>query len=131
MLQSKGLQSQTRLSDWTELNWREIRYQVKEFSILRMGRCKSLGSLTSFLSYGPQLSGAKSCFMIVYILNSLFTLRSGKCGRWLLPLASQQSWGWRVGRGAWQHLVDRRHCVPKLLMSVTFLIYWYGRSYFT
>ena len=34
----------------------KIRYQVKECSILCMGRCKPLGSLTSFLSYATQLS---------------------------------------------------------------------------
>ena len=35
--------------------------QVKEFSaFLCMGRCKSLGSLKSFLSYASQLSGAST-----------------------------------------------------------------------
>ena len=37
----------------------KIREQVEEFSILCRGRCKPLGSLNSFLSYAPQLSGAK------------------------------------------------------------------------
>ena len=46
-----------------------IRYQVKEFSILCMGRCKPLGSLNSSLLYAPQLSLANPV--------SLFTLRSG------------------------------------------------------
>ena len=32
-------------------------YQVKEFSILCMGRCRPLGPLSSFLSYALQLSG--------------------------------------------------------------------------
>ena len=31
-----------------------------------MGRCKPLDLLNSFLSYASQLSGAKSCFLIVY-----------------------------------------------------------------
>ena len=53
---------QSEQAVWTS----KIRYQVKEFSILFMGRCKSLGSLNSFLSYTPELSGA--------ILVSLFTL---------------------------------------------------------
>ena len=35
-----------------------VRCRVKEFSILCWGRCKSLGSRNSFLSYVPQLSGA-------------------------------------------------------------------------
>ena len=58
----------------------KIRYQVKEFSILCVGRCKPLGSLKSFLSFASQLSGAKSL--------SLFTLRSG---RWLLLAFPQSS----------------------------------------
>jgi len=55
-----------------------------------MGRCKPLGSLNSFLLYAPQLFGAKSSLLIVYILNSLFTARGAKCRRWLL-LASPQA----------------------------------------
>ena len=44
--------------------------QVKEFStFLYMGRCRSLGSLKSFLGYAPQLSEARIlCF---HILSSL------------------------------------------------------------
>ena len=29
-----------------------------------MGRCKPLGSLNPFLSFAPQLSGVKSCFLV-------------------------------------------------------------------
>ena len=43
-----------------------------------MGKCQPLGSLNSFLSYAPQLSGAK--------FSSLFILRSG---RWLLLVFPQ------------------------------------------
>ena len=57
----------------------KIRYQVKEFSILCMGRCKPLDSLNSTLPYAVQLSGAS--------LVSRFTLRRSK---WLL-LASPRS----------------------------------------
>ena len=46
--------------------------QVKEFSVLCMGRCKNLGSLKLFLSYASQLSG-DSAF---HILNS-FGLTTG------------------------------------------------------
>ena len=35
----------------------KYQYQVKEFSILCMGRCKPLGSLNSFLSYAPHSLG--------------------------------------------------------------------------
>ena len=69
---------------------RKTWYQVKEFNILLcMGRCKPLGSLNSFLLYAPQLFGAKSSLLIVYILNSLFTARGAKCGRWLLVASPQ------------------------------------------
>ena len=125
------------VKDYCEV--RKIRYQVKEFCILLcMGRCKPLGSLNSFLSYAPQLSGAKPGFLIVSILLSLFTLWGG---RWLLlhsppPPAPQQSpWG-----AGWWHLLDHVCCVPfwepsftfgglKSLMAVTFLVYWYSSRY--
>ena len=38
--------------------------KFKEYSILCMGRCKPLGSLNLFLLYAPQLSGAKSYFLV-------------------------------------------------------------------
>ena len=41
----------------------KIRYQVKEFSILSMGRCKPLGSLNSFLSRISAIWG-QSCFLV-------------------------------------------------------------------
>ena len=66
----------------------KIRYQVKEFSILCMGRCKPLDSLNSTLPYAVQLSGANPV--------SPFTLR---CGRWLLlafpQLLSNHHGGWQ------------------------------------
>ena len=44
--------------------------QVQEFStFLCMGRCKSLGSLKSFLSYAPQLSGAR---ILGFLIQSPF-----------------------------------------------------------
>ena len=43
---------------------RKIRYQVKKLSVLCMRGCKPLGSLNSFHSYVPQLSGAKSYFLV-------------------------------------------------------------------
>ena len=55
--------------------------QAKEFSaFLCMGRCKSLGSLQSFLRCAPQLPGARSLFFPI-----LSPLRGTACGglRWL------------------------------------------------
>ena len=69
---------------WTS----KIRYQVKECSVLCMGRCKPLVSLDSFFSYAAQLSGANPV--------SLFTLRSS---RWLL-LASPSSSAVTMGGGS-------------------------------
>ena len=85
---------------------KETRYQVKDFSVLCMGKCKPPSSLNSFLSYAPQLSGAKSYFLIVYILNSLFT-----CSGWLLFASFQLL---RSHHGVWQLLLGRRNCVPFL-----------------
>ena len=48
--------------------------QIKEFSILCMGRCKNLGSLKLFFSYVSQLSGASA----FHILSSFgLTIGSG------------------------------------------------------
>ena len=69
--------------------------QVKEFSILCVGRCKPLGSMNSFLSYAPQLSGANPV--------SLFTLRSGPSGRWLLLAFPQLP---SNHHGVWQRPLD-------------------------
>ena len=57
--------------------------QVKEFSaFLCMGRCKSLGSLKSFLWYAPQLSGDSIlCFPILSLLR---VHRQEWLQRWLL-----------------------------------------------
>ena len=61
---------------------KETQIASKEFRVLLcMGRCKPLGSLNSFLSCAPQLSGAKSLFWISCIP--------------LLPPALQQSL-WRL-----------------------------------
>ena len=57
-----------------------------------MGSCKPLGSLNSFLSYAPQLSGTKSYFLV--------HLMEWGCGRWLL-LAFPQFLS--NHRGGWQH----------------------------
>ena len=88
------------------------------------------------------LSGAKFCFLIVYILNSLLITRSGRCGRWLLlalpPYPSSSTI--TVSGGSGWHLLDHRHCVPfwepsftfggpESLMAVTFLAQGYGRKY--
>ena len=52
--------------------------QIKEFStFLCIGRCKSLGSLRSFLWYAPQVSGASLlCFHILSVLRA-------HCRKWL------------------------------------------------
>ena len=50
------------IKDYCEV--RKTRYQVKEFSILCMGRCKTLGKPNAFLSYAPQFSRTKSCSLV-------------------------------------------------------------------
>ena len=65
LLQRGRVRLYTRLQQREQAVWTsKIRYQVKEFGILCMGRCKSLGSLNSFFSYTPQLSETKSCFLV-------------------------------------------------------------------
>ena len=49
----------------------EDQVSVKEFSILYMGRCRPLGSLNSFLSYAPQLSGASAVSLFTLLLRIL------------------------------------------------------------
>ena len=64
-----------------------IRYQVKEFSILCMGRCKPLDSLNSFLSYAPHLRKQEANSV------SVSTLRSGRCLLLVFPqLLSSHLW---------------------------------------
>ena len=61
-------------------------------TLLCKGRCKYLGLLKSFLSYTSQLSVDQ--ILIIHILNSSFTVRGGRYGRWLtltlscIPLSS-------------------------------------------
>ena len=52
---------------WTS----KVRCQVKEFSILCLGRCKPLGSLNSLLSNAPQLSGANPFSLFTFLLALL------------------------------------------------------------
>ena len=42
----------------------KIRYQVKEFSVLFLGRCKPLDSLDSFLPYGSSAIWGQPCFFV-------------------------------------------------------------------
>ena len=66
--------------------------EVKEFSILCMGRCKPLGSLNSFPSYALQLPGAKSCFL-VHLASCIPQFLSNHCGRggicWIAVLGAR------------------------------------------
>ena len=89
----------------------KIRYQVKEFSILPMGRCKPLDLLNSFLSYAPQRSGANPVplFILLLAFPQSFAITSGI--RWI-------SFG------------SPHSNLEKSLTAVTFLVYWYGRRYF-
>ena len=108
----------------------KIRYQVKEFSILCMGRCKPLGSLNSFLSYAPLLSEAKSCFLVhfkecwmaafcisTHLRSPAITLDGG--------VVLGVGWG---GVAASLGSQFKEHSFTfggqKSLMLVTFLVYW-------
>ena len=85
---------------------------------LGMGRCKPLGSLNSFLSYAPHLSGANpvSLFSLLLAFSELLLLPA------FLQLLSNLC-------GVGQHPVDEvlggliHTGGQKLLMAVTFLVY--------
>ena len=87
-----GSSGEVRL--YTSLQQREqavwtlkVRYQVREFISLCMGRCKPLGSLNSFLSYASQLSGANPVFLLTLLL-AFPQLFSSHHGGWQCPLDS-------------------------------------------
>ena len=93
-----------------------------------MGRCKSLGSLRSFLWYAPQLSGASVlCFYLLPFLRA-------HCREWL------QSGGCNLMPARWQvffvsflsslraHQLTRWRWL-QLLETVTSFVYWHGRQY--
>ena len=46
-----------------------------------MESCKPLGSLSLFLSYVPQVYGAKSCFRVHF--------KGGRYGRWLILVSGE------------------------------------------
>ena len=72
-------------------------YQVKEFSILCMGRCKSLESLNSFLSYAPQLPGANpvALFILLLALYSSSVVTTGSGSMHLIPVLGAFIHIWR------------------------------------
>ena len=86
-----------------------------------MERCKSLSSLNSFLSHVPQLSGAKSYFLV--------HLKEWGCGRRLLLAFPQLLSNHRGGCGAASMEPSFTFGGQKSLMAGTFLVYWYGRRY--
>ena len=95
--------------------------QVKEFSaFLCMGRCQSLGSLKSLLSYASQLSGANiQCFHIQS--PSVLTVGNGYS---LLTLRSHRY------SPSWEPLGLKIFTFgqPESLMTVI-LVYWWCRKY--
>ena len=94
--------------------------QVKEFSILCVGRCKPLGWLSSFLSYVPQLSGAKSCVLV--------PLKEWQMAASCIPQAPQQSpWGVAAYAGSQFWEPSFTFGGQKSLRGVPFLVCWYGK----
>ena len=97
---------QRKQAVWTS----RIRYQVKEFSILCLGRCKPLGPLNSFLSYASPVSLITLLLAFPQLLSNLHL--EVACA--LIPILGALVHIWR----------------QKPLMVVTFLVYWYGRRCF-
>ena len=82
-----------------------------------MRRCKHLGSLNSFLSYMHLMYLDQSCFLVH--LAACISPAPQKSLWWVAASAASQFWEPSFTFEG-----------QKLLMSVTFLIYWYGRRYF-
>ena len=98
LLQGGRRGSQDSLQQREKTVWSsKIRYQVKELSMLCMGRCKPLGSLNSFLSYAPQLSG-----LILFPCSPCFLLS---------PSSSA------ITVEGWQHLLDHSFGSPHSLLE--------------
>ena len=104
----------------------EIKYQVKEFSILCMGRCKPLGSLNPFLSYAPQLSGANPVFLFPLFLAFPWTPQESPLwgGEVVVVAISAGS----VLRAFWEPSFTFGR--QELLMAVISPVNQYGRRYF-
>ena len=70
---------------WKDRNKAFYGWKVKEYSILYTAKYKPLGSLNSFLSYAPQLSGANlvSSFTLLLALPQIL---SNHCGGWQHPM---------------------------------------------
>ena len=90
----------------------KIRYQVKEFSFLCMGRCKPLGSLYSLISYAPQLSGANPVSLFTLLLAFPQFLSNHHGGEWVAASAGLQFEEASFTFGG-----------QKSLIAVTFLVY--------
>ena len=107
---------------WTS----KIRYQVKEFSLLCMGRCKPLGLLNSFLSYAlqylwPILFPYSPCFL--HFPSSSAVTMGGGSTLWIIVLGALiHTWRQEVGDGCgiscwliWQEIVSFHICVSQVL----------------
>ena len=99
-------------------------FQVKEFNtFLCMGRCKSLGSLKSFLSYAPQHLGPVSKVYRSWASFPQGSLWEVAIVWWLLDSRySSPSWGSSKLTG-WHWRAAIANC--------DILVYWYGRKYYT
>ena len=104
----------TSLQQGEQAVWKaKNRCQVKEFSILCLGRCEAPGSLDSCLSHAPQLSGANAV--------SLFT--------WLRAfpqLLSNHRRGVETSTGSQFGGPSFTFGGQKSLMAVMYFVCWYG-----
>ena len=108
---------QREQSVWTS----KIKQQVKEFSILYIGRCKPLASRIH--SFHMHL-----CYPVSWL-----TLQGGGCGEGcFLPAPSCSAITLGGGGICSSQLGEPSFSFggQKSLMAVTFLAYWYGRRYF-
>ena len=83
-------------------------------ALLCLGRCKSLGSLQSFLLFASQLSGAS-------IPSSIFT----SCLPWGSPRGVAEVWASFLSALR----LTSSHWTTGIIDNCDILVYWYGRKY--
>ena len=136
----KGVRIYTSLQRSEQAVWTsKMRYQIKEVSILCMGRWKPLGSMNSFLAHAPQLSGANPVFLAhlkeweIALLASP-QLLSYHCGEWwhLLDLSFGNPYSHLEARNCWWlwHflLIDMAGAISTLHWHLTVMLLMFQQN---
>ena len=115
----KGSQAIYSVQQGEQVVWTsKIRWQVREFRVLCVGRCKPLGSLNSFLSKSTSAIWGQSCFLV--------HLKEWQMAASCIPSSSSA-----ITIGGWQASAGSQFWKPsftfggqKLLMAMILHVYW-------